>query len=67
MHQIRAHLAAMGCPILGDPIYGAGTVSAERLMLHAAQLELTLPDQTKLALEAPIPKDFKMKRESLGF
>ena len=66
MHQIRAHLAAMGCPILGDPIYGAGTVSAERLMLHAAQLELTLPAQTTLALEAPIPKDFIMKRESLG-
>lgn len=66
MHQIRAHLAAMGCPILGDQIYGSGTDSADRLMLHAASLELTLPDKKKLALEAPVPEVFDLKRRALG-
>lgn len=66
MHQIRAHLADMGCPILGDPIYGDGTQSSDRLMLHAAALELTLPDQKKRALEAPVPEDFVAQRQALS-
>ncbi|NQY13456.1 MAG: RluA family pseudouridine synthase [Henriciella sp.] len=66
MHQIRLHLADMGCPILGDPIYGAGTLTAKRLMLHAANLEITLPNQEKRALEAPVPEDFKVQRQALG-
>ncbi len=66
MHQIRAHVAAMGCPILGDRIYGSDTPPAERLMLHAANLELTLPDKKKLALEAPVPEGFDLKRRALG-
>ncbi len=66
MHQIRAHLADMGCPILGDVIYGDGTSSTDRLMLHAASLEITLPDQQKRALEAPVPDDFTAKRQALG-
>jgi len=66
MHQIRAHLAAMGCPILGDHIYGQKGDEGDRLMLHAAGLELTLPDKKKLALEAPVPKSFELKRQALG-
>jgi RluA family pseudouridine synthase len=66
MHQIRAHLAALGCPILGDPIYGAGALTADRLMLHAAKLEIVLPNQKDLTLEAPGPSDFEDKRRSLG-
>jgi RluA family pseudouridine synthase len=62
MHQIRAHLAHLGCPILGDVIYGQGIGGADRLMLHAAGLEITLPDNKKLALQAPVPKDFEHKR-----
>ena len=58
MHQIRAHLADLGCPILGDPIYGAGALTAERLMLHAVGLEIRLPDGETLSLEAPAPADF---------
>lgn len=65
MHQIRAHLAHLGCPILGDAIYGAGTQTAERLMLHAAGLEIRLPNQEKRALEAPVPNDFIQKRDAL--
>lgn len=66
MHQIRAHLAEMGCPILGDPIYGAGALSSERLMLHAAQLLITLPNREALSLEAPPPEDFIQKCAVLG-
>lgn len=42
-HQIRVHLAEMGCPILGDKIYGDVRDGAERLMLHAESLELCHP------------------------
>ena len=42
-HQIRVHLALMGCPILGDKIYGDVRDGAERLMLHAESLELCHP------------------------
>lgn len=66
MHQIRAHLAMMGCPILGDVIYGGGKLTADRLMLHAAGLELNLPDKKKLALEAPVPEGFDLKRQAFG-
>lgn len=38
-HQIRAHLAFLGCPIVGDKIYGG--VPAERLMLHACKISFT--------------------------
>jgi len=66
LHQIRAHMADLGCPIIGDPIYGDQTSTAERLMLHAAALEIMLPDQKKRALEAPVPDDFTTKRQALG-
>ena len=66
MHQIRAHLAHLGCPILGDPIYGTGTLTSARLMLHAAELEIVLPNQEKRALEAPVPEDFEAQREALS-
>ncbi|MEQ8763582.1 MAG: RluA family pseudouridine synthase [Planctomycetota bacterium] len=54
-HQLRAHLASIGHPILGDPLYGdAG--SAPRLALHARRIELPHP-RTGRALEivAPVP------------
>lgn len=66
LHQIRAHLASMGCPILGDSIYGMDAPSADRLMLHAAGLQIMLPNKTELALEAPVPEDFVAKRQALG-
>jgi RluA family pseudouridine synthase len=71
MHQIRAHLAGMGCAILGDHIYGEKR-SAPRLMLHAAGLTLPYPDtkeladKKELALEAPVPDDFSEVQARLG-
>lgn len=42
-HQLRVHLAASGCPILGDIRYGGKEHS--RLMLHAEKLTINTPDQ----------------------
>lgn len=56
-HQLRVHLQYLGNPILGDDFYGGKP--AERLMLHAASLELTLPDRTRQTFAAPLPAIFE--------
>jgi 23S rRNA pseudouridine1911/1915/1917 synthase len=73
-HQIRVHLAHIGFPIVGDPVYGgrrrvpAGTppaLAAElrsfpRQALHAARLALTHPlTHRELQWEAPLPQDMQ--------
>ncbi len=58
-HQIRAHLASIGHPILGDPRYGPPprpVGGARRLMLHA--LSLSVEAGRAYAFEAPVPADF---------
>jgi tRNA pseudouridine32 synthase / 23S rRNA pseudouridine746 synthase len=54
-HQLRVHLAAMGHPILGDPIYATGADAAgPRLMLHAERLEFHHPGTgRRVAFEVP--------------
>jgi 23S rRNA pseudouridine1911/1915/1917 synthase len=56
-HQIRAQLAAIGCPIAGDQLYGASQVYRPRaIMLHAWRLQFTDPSSGQaVALEAPPP------------
>jgi len=57
-HQIRIHLAEIGHPILGDPLYGdeATTAFAPRLMLHAARLTITHPDDgRRMTFETACP------------
>ena len=66
MHQLRVHLQHLGCPILGDPLYGTGKLSAPRLMLHATRLRLTLPDRTELDLTAPMPEEMHEYALSIG-
>ena len=53
MHQIRCHLASLGWPIVGDPIYGE--VPSSRLWLHAETLEFRLASGTWLSVEAALP------------
>ncbi len=55
MHQIRAHLADAGWPILGDPIYGADRSQTERLWLHAWKLALPMAQDSSLRLVARLP------------
>ncbi len=56
-HQIRVHLKHLKCPILGDPVYGAGNGP---LMLHAHKIIFIHPlTQKVIEIEAPIPFDFQ--------
>lgn len=70
MHQLRAHLAAIGRPIAGDGKYGGlyqlGAVEISRLMLHAAALDIPHPGGGRRTFESPLPADFAEPLRSLG-
>jgi len=56
-HQIRAHLAAIGHPLIGDWLYGER--NAARPMLHAAELAMLHPlTNEPLRITTPPPPDF---------
>jgi 23S rRNA (cytosine1962-C5)-methyltransferase len=56
-HQVRVQLAAAGCPVVGDPLYGGAP--AFRLMLHAERLRLQHPTTGEpLEISAPAPYEF---------
>lgn len=55
-HQLRVHLKQLGHPIVGDPLYGGEP--AERLFLHAEQLEITLPNRQRQVFTATVPDSF---------
>jgi 23S rRNA pseudouridine1911/1915/1917 synthase len=58
-HQIRVHLAAVGLPVAGDPVYGvAGDLGLERQFLHAARLAFEHPlTREPVEVESPVPAD----------
>ena len=58
-HQIRAQLAAIGCPVKGDVKYGARRANHDRsIHLHAYRLEFKNPGTNEhLTFEAPLPDD----------
>lgn len=59
-HQIRVHLAGLGCPVAGDKLYGARTDPAKRLALHAWKLAFDHPASGKrVELEAKLPGELK--------
>lgn len=58
-HQLRVHMAYVNCPIVGDFLYGGET--ADRLYLHAQELELEIRPGEKKRLTAPLPEEFDMK------
>jgi 23S rRNA pseudouridine1911/1915/1917 synthase len=55
-HQIRVHLNYIKHPIVGDTFYGGKP--AQRLYLHASDLEITLPNKTRQTFSSPVPDDF---------
>lgn len=57
-HQLRVHLAKLGHPIVGDPLYGTGKYT-DRLFLHALSLEITLPSGQRQTFIAPLPAEFE--------
>ncbi len=80
-HQVRVHLASIGMPLIGDPVYGTGfksklrklpqaaqdkLASFKRQALHAAALTLVHPvTGTLLEFNSPLPDDFAMMVEAL--
>ncbi len=70
-HQIRVHLAALGHPLAGDPLYGTGTsrrgpAGLTRLFLHSWRLELQAPgDGHLIRAEAPIPPELESVLDDL--
>jgi len=61
-HQIRAHLEAIGHPVVGDPVYGGRTLGVrlglERQFLHAARLRFDHPASgATLEFESQLPTD----------
>ncbi len=56
-HQLRVHMAQLGHPILGDPLYASGAAAAHpRLMLHAESLRLKHPETgVQQGFSAPVP------------
>lgn len=67
-HQIRLHLAFIGCPIVGDTVYGRrrATLPLERHFLHAACLTIRLlGEEQPRTFEAPLPGDLETVLHSL--
>lgn len=56
-HQLRVHMNYLGCPIVGDNVYNGE--KAERLMLHAKELEITLPGGIRKVFTSELPREFK--------
>jgi len=65
-HQLRVHMAAVGCPILGDGKYGGREAFMEgfdkKMHLHARRIIFG-----KLDISAPLPEHMKKTWKMLGF
>ena len=67
-HQIRVHLAFLGCPVVGDGIYGKRhpTLAIDRYFLHAFRLKIVLPgESTPQQFEAALPEELQQILEDL--
>lgn len=71
-HQIRVHAQYAGCPLVGDEKYGVSEVNnqfrslgCKRLFLHAARLDLVLPNGVPLSVEAPLADDLNAVLDKL--
>ncbi|RMD52046.1 RluA family pseudouridine synthase [Candidatus Parcubacteria bacterium] len=61
-HQIRAHMFAIGHPVVGDTLYrqrGLKPRDIGRIFLHARTISITLPNQERKTFTAPLPKDLQ--------
>jgi 23S rRNA pseudouridine1911/1915/1917 synthase len=75
-HQVRVHMASIGHPLLGDPVYSrAGKTHGkllkelgfQRQALHAAELGFTHPvTKSRLSFSSPMPSDMQELFKALG-
>ena len=66
-HQIRVHMASLGCPVIGDAVYGKPALDKRldpppaRQMLHAWKLKLWHPvEGRQMEFVSPVPADMKV-------
>lgn len=65
MHQLRLHMAHLGCPMLGDERYGGAP--APRLMLHAAEITVPHPSGAgPVTIAAPLPEEMASAARAHG-
>ncbi len=67
-HQIRVHLAFLGCPVAGDTVYGRrrATLPLQRHFLHAFRLSILLPGEAApRTFEAPLPAELQSVLDAL--
>jgi 23S rRNA pseudouridine1911/1915/1917 synthase len=66
-HQIRVHLAHIGCPVLGDTVYGRPSSVIARQALHAQRLTIPHPrDHQAITFQADVPLDMVQAWLALG-
>jgi 23S rRNA-/tRNA-specific pseudouridylate synthase len=63
-HQVRVHMAFLGCPLAGDALYGGrrsgrALAGLGRQFLHAAGLKLALPGGAVREFGSPLPADLE--------
>jgi 23S rRNA pseudouridine1911/1915/1917 synthase len=66
-HQIRVHFAAIGYPVIGDPVYGIRTPLLKRQFLHAYKLGINLPSTGEYKeFTAGLPEDLQSYLDKLN-
>lgn len=59
-HQIRVHMSYIGCPLVGDELYGGDVTEIDRPALHSKRLEFTHPiTQEYMVFESSLPLDIR--------
>lgn len=60
-HQLRVHMASLGCPIVGDEKYGGENVAGieKKMYLHAKAIQIPAVNGKMIEIEAPIPEYMK--------
>jgi len=69
-HQVRLHLKFLGCPIVGDQLYGhkRQTIEISRQFLHAEKLRVTLPgEKDEREFVAPLPEELEQVVRKLRY
>ena len=65
-HQIRVHMSALGCPLVGDVLYGAEDEGVSRVFLHSWKLEFNHPATEKpMSFRQPLTPDFIKKIQEI--